>query len=69
MTATERDVCAQPRGKRLPGPSAAVDSSHSSEPSNLSMSDLLASCAAASAVSTPPSDPEPARTPTPAKRH
>ncbi|MFH8607672.1 hypothetical protein ACH4D5_09320 [Streptomyces sp. NPDC018029] len=28
-------------------------------PSHLSMSDLLASCAAASAVSTPPRDPEP----------
>ncbi|MFI1681062.1 hypothetical protein [Streptomyces sp. NPDC020607] len=53
MSATERDTYAQPRGNRLPGPSAAVD------PSNLSMSDLLASCAAASAVSTPPSDPAP----------
>ncbi|MEU6825306.1 hypothetical protein ABZ921_32195 [Streptomyces atriruber] len=54
MSASERDACARPRGNGLPGPSAAVD------PSNLSMSDLLASCAAASAVSTPPRDPAPA---------
>ncbi|MEU5684825.1 hypothetical protein [Streptomyces venezuelae] len=59
MTASERDAYAQPRGNRLPAPSAAVD------PTNLSMSDLLASCAAASAVSTPPSD-TPAPAPSPA---
>ncbi|MEV7195494.1 hypothetical protein AB0N81_27360 [Streptomyces sp. NPDC093510] len=66
MSASEHD--AQPRRRRLPGPSAAVDPaglSHASDPArpstlaNLSMSDLLASCAAASAVSTPPRDPAP----------
>lgn len=42
MSASERDREAHPRQSPLPKPSA------------LSMSDLLASCAAASAVSTPP---------------
>ncbi|MET7357487.1 hypothetical protein ABZS76_03465 [Streptomyces sp. NPDC005562] len=49
MPASERDV--PPRSPRLPGPSGAP------EPSQLSMSDLLASCAAATAVSTPPRAP------------
>lgn len=54
MPASERDV--QPRSPRLPGPSGAP------EPSPLSMSDLLASCAAATAVSTPPGAPSDAHT-------
>ncbi|MEU7579619.1 hypothetical protein AB0B50_18655 [Streptomyces sp. NPDC041068] len=53
MPASERDAQPQPHG--LPGPSGAVG------PTHLSMSDLLASCAAASAVSTPPRDPAPVR--------
>nr|WP_079144004.1 hypothetical protein [Streptomyces luteocolor] len=57
MSASERD--AQPRQHGRPGPSGAV------APGHLSMSDLLASCAAASAVSTPPRD-TPPRDPAPA---
>lgn len=41
---------AQPQGR--PGPQASA-------PAGVSMRDLLASCAAAAAVSTPPSAPEP----------
>jgi len=48
MSASERDREAHPRQSSLPQPSA------------VSMSDLLASCAAASAVSTPPRDKQPA---------
>nr|WP_079036768.1 hypothetical protein [Streptomyces silaceus] len=55
MSASERD--AQPRQHGRPGPSGAV------APGHLSMSDLLASCAAASAVSTPPRDMPPRDTP------
>ncbi|MEU3740666.1 MULTISPECIES: hypothetical protein [unclassified Streptomyces] len=48
MSASERDATTRPHA--LPGPS---------EPSGISMRDLLASCVAASAVSTPPRDPAP----------
>ncbi len=54
MSASERDAQPRPPALGLPGPSAAPG------PAQLSMSDLLASCAAASAVSTPPRDPAPA---------
>ncbi|MBW5423217.1 hypothetical protein GKQ77_16875 [Streptomyces sp. BG9H] len=56
MPASERDVQPQPHAQvhGLPGPSAVSGLSHPS------MSDLLASCAAATAVSTPPRDPAPA---------
>ncbi|AZM54932.1 hypothetical protein DMA15_22155 [Streptomyces sp. WAC 01529] len=58
MPASERDV--QPRPPHvLPGPVAV------SRPAHPSMSELLASCAAATAVSTPPRDPAP-RAPAPA---
>ncbi|WP_239570198.1 hypothetical protein [Streptomyces sp. G44] len=53
MSASERDAQPQPHG--LPGPLAV-----SGRPAHLSMSDLLASCAAATAVSTPPRGPAPA---------
>nr|WP_098244260.1 hypothetical protein [Streptomyces formicae] len=53
MSASERDVQPQPHGLPVPGPSRVA------EPARFSMSDLLASCAAASVVSTPPSDPDP----------
>ncbi|AYA17224.1 hypothetical protein DCW30_29365 [Streptomyces alfalfae] len=49
MSASERDVEPRPRPRGLPV--GAV------RPGGLSMSDLLASCAAASAVSTPPASP------------
>nr|WP_223776239.1 hypothetical protein [Streptomyces sp. 135] len=52
MSASERDAQPQPHG--LPGPLAVSD------PAHLSMSDLLASCAAATAISTPPRYPAPA---------
>ncbi|MEU6679227.1 hypothetical protein [Streptomyces sp. NPDC046853] len=48
MSAAERDVKPRPHG--LSGPAG---------PSGISMRDLLASCAAASEVSTPPRDPAP----------
>ncbi|QIB44084.1 hypothetical protein G3H79_14340 [Streptomyces aureoverticillatus] len=51
MPASERDAQTQPRGHSA-RPSASATSS------GCSMSDLLASCAAASAVSTPPAAPE-----------
>ncbi|QEV19686.1 hypothetical protein [Streptomyces alboniger] len=56
MPASERDAQPQPHAHAhgRPGPSAVSGLSH------LSMSDLLASCAAATAVSTPPRDPAPA---------
>ncbi|MER7347114.1 hypothetical protein ABT390_17125 [Streptomyces aurantiacus] len=51
MPASERDAQSQPHGlSARPG--------QSSLSSGCSMSDLLASCAAASAVSTPPAAPE-----------
>ncbi|WP_030903738.1 hypothetical protein [Streptomyces sp. NRRL F-5126] len=51
MTASQREPQPQQRSQsRTPaGP-------HGAEPSGVPMSDLLASCAAASAVSTPPAD-------------
>ncbi|MFD4629965.1 hypothetical protein ACFVYR_34300 [Streptomyces sp. NPDC058284] len=49
MSASEHDV--RPQSHRLPRPSVAPG------PAQLSMSDLLASCAAATAVSTPPCHP------------
>ncbi|MEU7648520.1 hypothetical protein AB0B59_28270 [Streptomyces huasconensis] len=54
MSASERDAQPQPYG--LPGPLAVSGPAHP----RLSMSDLLASCAAATAVSTPPRGPAPA---------
>ncbi|WP_106977010.1 hypothetical protein [Streptomyces sp. NRRL S-920] len=62
MPASERDAQPQPHAHAhgLPGPSAVSGLSQLSGLSHLSMSDLLASCAAATAVSTPPRDPAPA---------
>ncbi|WP_229871606.1 hypothetical protein [Streptomyces longisporoflavus] len=51
MSASERDARTRPCA--LPRPTEP------SRPSGISMRDLLASCAAASAVSTPPRDPAP----------
>ncbi|MEV8318801.1 hypothetical protein AB0Q95_32050 [Streptomyces sp. NPDC059900] len=52
MSAAERDVKPRPHG--LSGPVGSAG------PAGISMRDLLASCAAASEVSTPPRDPAPA---------
>ncbi|MDX3376780.1 hypothetical protein PV390_20495 [Streptomyces sp. ME02-6991-2A] len=42
----------------MPTPERAEQPRQQPAPSDLSMKDLLASCAAATAVSTPPSDPD-----------
>ncbi|GAA1242140.1 MULTISPECIES: hypothetical protein [Streptomyces] len=52
MSASERDVPQQPRVAPGHGDMSGIAAS------GLSMRDLLASCAAASAVSTPPADEE-----------
>ncbi|MFF1355243.1 hypothetical protein [Streptomyces sp. NPDC058297] len=54
MSASERDVPQQPRVAPGHGDMSGISASGPTGLSRLSMSDLLASCAAASAVSTPP---------------
>ncbi|MEU8485352.1 hypothetical protein [Streptomyces sp. NPDC048641] len=54
MSASERDVPQQPGVAPGHGDMSGISASGPTGPSRLSMSDLLASCAAASAVSTPP---------------
>ncbi|GGR72094.1 hypothetical protein GCM10010252_08220 [Streptomyces aureoverticillatus] len=60
MPASERDAQSQPHGLSARPAQSSVSPVPPGSPvsSGCSMSDLLASCAAASAVSTPPAAPE-----------